>query len=785
MANEFLSGYLKRRYRGFVANDAVKSNWAKLIVGYAGAGTDADGLIYNLDCRSDFNDFALARFESGTNTRQKEWREKYTSGTSADKWFKVSESYSSVLTGNAASGQKVVDINDASGVAADDWCVIARDDGTDEFIQIDSISTNEITFKTNLVNAYTTADNAKVMLGYYICYDDADDATDYQDGANTFIHFDDFERGSDGDEVGGNWVEAAGTVEISTGQHYSGSGSRSMKLVGQVGNVVASHDPVTASESIAIRYRVYKEGAAGGRILWHDVGASGMVLNFDSSENIRYWNGGTYADTGHNCLADAWGLLEVNNFNFTAKSNEGFYNGVSFGNVMFDPGAGPVDKVAIYGDGGAVGRDIWIDDFIVRNYPDIAGAGFGSEEVEIINKNSSDTGSGTDTKKSGNPLAFLSRSETGSGAESLPAKSSMAVQEGSGSDLATLLATFTGSDSGAGSDVLTGLLALFLLSESGAGVESIPLRNFLINESGAGVETLGERILSALDTGIAVDIARAFLEKYSSDAGICSLENSYLKILESVKESSDTGSGVDASAALQALFELSDSGSGLDAVIARALYSREYPGGALDFAKLVTATLAGEDSGSGAESSMARFELLVSETGTGTELATLQALFSDSDSGAGVEALTLLATMIASDSGIGVEQALNRMYKLFDTGEGVDMLKLLAHFVQCSDTGTGTETVTSVTMQLLDAGVGIESILSFYKTALESGVGLDTVAEFARKALDSGIGAEIVQLLGLIGRAMKVKTYTRPYYNVKTYTRKYYNVKTYTNEVRK
>jgi len=98
VANAFLSGYSKRKYRGFVANDAVKSNWAHLIVGYKTTGTDADEKVYlGSSVRSDFNAFGLARFASGSNTRQKEWKEKHTADTSADKWFKITESYSSVL----------------------------------------------------------------------------------------------------------------------------------------------------------------------------------------------------------------------------------------------------------------------------------------------------------------------------------------------------------------------------------------------------------------------------------------------------------------------------------------------------------------------------------------------------------------------------------------------------------------------------------------------------------------------------------------------------------------
>jgi len=379
VANAFLSGYLKRRYRGFVANDAVKSNWAKLIVGYAGAGTDADAKIYNLDCRSDFNDYALVRFTgTETNTRQKEWKEKHTADTSADKWFKITESYSSVLTGDAAASQKVVDVNDASGFAADDWCVIARDDGTDEFIQIDSISTNEITFKTNLANAYTTADNAKVMLGYYVYYDDSDDTTDYQDGANTFIVFDDFERGSDGELVSLNsdWTISQGVCELDTAIKYGGD--KSAKILGGTTRLYA-YVSVTASANIAIRYRYYKETAARYGFFLGD-GSTETAMHFETDEDVEVYDGTGYQDIGLNCLADSWGLVEIRDFDWVGQTADYVVDG----NVADDvdvsyASAGSTNIAVIEGDDVA-GVDTWIDDFLVRNYPDIAGSGFGAEE---------------------------------------------------------------------------------------------------------------------------------------------------------------------------------------------------------------------------------------------------------------------------------------------------------------------------------------------------------------------------------------------------------------------
>ena len=57
-------------------------------------------------------------------------------------------------------------------------------------------------------------------------------------GTNTFIVFDDFERGVDGDTVGGSWTEVTAHIHISTEKEYTGiaANTRSMKLIGGAGN---------------------------------------------------------------------------------------------------------------------------------------------------------------------------------------------------------------------------------------------------------------------------------------------------------------------------------------------------------------------------------------------------------------------------------------------------------------------------------------------------------------------------------------------------------------------
>lgn len=312
--------------------------------------------------------------------------------------------------------------------------------------------------------------------------------------------------------------------------------------------------------------------------------------------------------------------------------------------------------------------DIWysnefdIDWILVRKYTatEPTWGTPGSEETEVTPKTSSDTGNGVDAKQS-YPTASHLRAETGSGAD----------------------AKITGNP-----------YVYISKSETGSGAESLPARNFLLSQSGAGVESLISRFINALEiasgldvakgffekfvfeTGSGLDIARGFFDKFASEVGICSLENSYLHILENWKESHETGTGVDAST-LAILHQRVETGSGIEAVIARALYAQEYPAGAVDLAKLITATLAGQETGSGAETSLMSYYQKLNETGSGADSSILKAMFTRAESGAGIEAITLLAVMLAHDSGVGVETVLSYLRKLVDSGAGSEVAQLI------------------------------------------------------------------------------------------------------------
>jgi hypothetical protein len=230
------------------------------------------------------------------------------------------------------------------------------------WIEFDSIGTSDTTF--------------------YMYYGNAS-ASAASNGANTFIAFDDFERGSDGDTIGGNWTEVTPHVHISTEKEYSGisSHTRSAKLIGSASSPVATI-PVSASSNVAMQMRIYKESDAYIIPISYGDGTKRPIVKIEADEKVYYYTGGSYVDTGASFAADEWGLLEIRNINFTAKTFDIVVNGSvikTSADMYSDSISNGVNR--IYGDHNT-GRDSWIDNFIVRNWrsTEPAWGSWGTEE---------------------------------------------------------------------------------------------------------------------------------------------------------------------------------------------------------------------------------------------------------------------------------------------------------------------------------------------------------------------------------------------------------------------
>lgn len=214
---------------------------------------------------------------------------------------------------------------------------------------------------------------------FYIYYGNSG-AGSNSNGATTFIKFDDFERGNNGDPVGGEWA-VSGSVIISTEQAYGGT--RCAKLVGS-GSVVSMQISRPAGIDYAVRFRIWKEAIASSQVL-HGNGTKAVYWNFvyvdPTGELLRYY------DTSWHTLClitpNQWLLNEGNDFNWTSyiydiwldnvkkQDNAGMFANAGWANVFY------LDNAA-----SGVGNDIYIDDFIIRKWvsPEPTWGTWGSEE---------------------------------------------------------------------------------------------------------------------------------------------------------------------------------------------------------------------------------------------------------------------------------------------------------------------------------------------------------------------------------------------------------------------
>ena len=293
-------------------------------------------------------------------------------------------------------------------------------------------------------------------IDFYIYYGKSGDGGE-SNGDDTFQFFDDFERGNDGDEIGGSWTEAGGTVEISTGQAYGGT--RSMKLVGVTGIYPKASAGLVHGDDIVLRLRVYKEDA-GIFYLLHGDGTKRQGIILDASENIKYRDDVGDQDTGSNITADQWELLEFYDYDWTSHTFDIYHNGNSVKNDADMETASSANNQLLLQGVNIDDADTWIDDIFVRKYasPEPTWGAWDGEEGRIF---SADIGAGAD-----------------------------AISE--------LLAALLGSDMGVGTDDASPVVAAIQQSDLGLGLESETLEKLvylllkLLQEKGLNI-TLSQK----------------------------------------------------------------------------------------------------------------------------------------------------------------------------------------------------------------------------------------------------------------------------------------------------
>ncbi len=186
------------------------------------------------------------------------------------------------------------------------------------------------------------------------------------------------------------------------------------------------------------------------------------------------------------------------------------------------------------------------------------------EAAPPTEKSSGDSGSGVESKASGNPVAMIAQTETGTGVEDTPIQMAALIKSESGGGVdsrLSLLASLTRGESGSG--VEQSLLSLLLSSsEAGSGAEAVVylLSELLQGDSGSGVECIAGRDLSVPDSVSGTDALLALLAAVPGSETGSGAEQSLLSMIME-KLSSETGSGAEAAALIMSLVS-ADEGTG-------------------------------------------------------------------------------------------------------------------------------------------------------------------------------------------------------------------------------
>jgi len=211
------------------------------------------------------------------------------------------------------------------------------------WVEFDSIGTGDTTFYMYYGNAAASAVSS---------------------GANTFISFDDFERGADGDEIGGSWTSVVHHNHISTEQAYTGT--RSFKSY-PVATYSACSYVLALDTTNAISFWWYK---VSGDALDLDTGdtSTAVYVKWDTDSKIYYYNGSSWVDSGATITSGAWHYFTLFDVDFAANTFSLAVDGTTIlTNVAQRPAYAAVNGVLSVGTR-AAGDIFYMDLFRKRNF---------------------------------------------------------------------------------------------------------------------------------------------------------------------------------------------------------------------------------------------------------------------------------------------------------------------------------------------------------------------------------------------------------------------------------
>ncbi len=189
------------------------------------------------------------------------------------------------------------------------------------------------------------------------------DASAASSGANTFIFFDDFERGVDEDAIGGDWTDVGGTAKIDTAQAWNGTRS------GRLYNTSGIWKTLTPSENISIAVRARKGDAEGCTFRFEWSSTKRVPVKWEAGdEYVYYIPAATWISLGVSASHSSWHKFEFNNFNGTAFTYDVWLDDTQIGNDLAMQDATELSAGQLWLYGRTAGEYSWYDTVYVRNW---------------------------------------------------------------------------------------------------------------------------------------------------------------------------------------------------------------------------------------------------------------------------------------------------------------------------------------------------------------------------------------------------------------------------------
>jgi hypothetical protein len=217
---------------------------------------------------------------------------------------------------------------------------------------------------------------------FYMYYGKAD-ASAVSNGANTFILFDDFERGADGDAAGGSWTTDHCFISTASdiGDVAGFFGSRSARL-GGAASPLAYIAHAASDGAYAIDFYCKKQDGVVNFRCGHGNGTKRLIAGIDVNENVIYYDG-SWRDTSIDVSVDTWVKLGIRNISFASGTFD-----IYIGDSLVKTGAtmhtatSLSNTIHIYHGPGLTTVSSWFDNFVVRNWraTEPAWGSWGTEE---------------------------------------------------------------------------------------------------------------------------------------------------------------------------------------------------------------------------------------------------------------------------------------------------------------------------------------------------------------------------------------------------------------------